>query len=149
MLWPLIPVRRAATNGATLFETWLRDVFNEDPRMPAMFESRLPRADVAETDKEYLVTLELPGFDENEVEVKLTGSQLIVTGERKQKKEEKDKHFHRVETHYGTFERAFELPLEVRKDPELVKATFKKGMLEIRLPKAEVRPTAKIQVKST
>jgi HSP20 family protein len=155
MTW-LTPWRRRPESPAELmqamapFESWWRDFFEENERMPAAFSGRnLPRADVAETDKEFLVTLELPGIEENEVEVKLTGSTLTVSGERKQKKEDKDKHFHRIETTYGAFERRFELPQGARKDPESVKATFQKGLLEIRVPKAEPRPAVKIPVKAS
>jgi HSP20 family molecular chaperone IbpA len=50
---------------------------------------------------------------------------------------------------YGAFERRFELPVDVRQDAESVKATFRKGLLEIRVPKLEPRPIAKIPVKTT
>ena len=108
----------------------------------------LPRADIADTDKEYLISLELPGLDLADVDVKLTGNQLTVSGERKQKKEDKDKHFYRLETTYGAFERRFELPTTVRSDPESVQATFKNGILEIKVAKREPKPSAKITVKA-
>jgi HSP20 family protein len=151
MNWTLIPTRRRrvdAGNELVPFDSWFRDFFDDYGRLPAALETRLPRADVAETDKDFLVTLELPGVEENEVDVKLSGNQLIVSGERKQKKEDKDKHFHRVETFYGAFERRFELPMDVRQEPADVKATFRKGLLEIRIPKVEPRPIAKIPVKA-
>jgi HSP20 family protein len=133
----------------TALDRWLNGVFPESGRMPAMAEMRaLPRANVAETDKELVVSVELPGMEENDVNVRITGNQLVVSGERKQKKEEKDRHFHRLESTYGAFERRFELPEDVRKDPESVRATANKGILEIRIAKAEARPTVKIPVKA-
>jgi HSP20 family protein len=108
----------------------------------------VPGADIAETDKEFVVTLELPGVADSEVDVRVSGNHLVVTGERKQKKEEKDKHYYRIESSHGAFERRFELPQDVRKDPESVKATFSKGMLEIKIPKAEARAPARIPVKT-
>jgi HSP20 family protein len=109
----------------------------------------VPRADIADTDKEYLISLELPGLELADVDVRLSGNQLTVSGERKQKKEDKDKHFYRMETTYGAFERRFELPQNVRSEPESVQATFKNGILEIKVAKREPRPSAKIAVKSS
>jgi len=144
--------RRRAPLAADLtpFEPWFHSFFGENGRFPILPEPRaMPRADVAETDKDLLITLELPGMEENDVSVRLTGNLLTISGERKQKKEDKDKHFFFVETTYGAFERSFELPPEVRREAESVKATFHKGMLEIRIPKVEPRPVARIPIKTT
>ena len=148
MTWLTQWRRQNLPNEFNLFDQWLREL-DGNGRQTGLLEARsTPRADIAETDKEFLVTLELPGMNENEVDVRMVGNQLVVSGERKQKKEEKEKHWHRIETVYGAFERRFDLPPEARKDPETVKATFSKGMLEVRIPKAEVRPAAKIPVKT-
>jgi HSP20 family protein len=150
MTWLTTRRRNAVTAPSmfNLFDRWMRDAFEDGNPLAAAESINVPRADLAETDKDYVVTLELPGVDESEVDVRLSGSQLVVSGERKQKKEEKDKHFHRVESRYGAFERRFELPPDVRKEPESVKATFSKGVLEVKIPKVEARPPAKIPVKS-
>ena len=142
--WRRRPVSREAP-----FDLMLREWFDEGGWPEAFHGRGMPRADVAETDKEFLITLELPGLEEKDVDVRLTGNYLVVSGERKETKKDKDKHYHRMETTYGAFERRFELPAEVRKDVESVMATFEKGMLEIRLPKAEPRAAVKIPVKSS
>lgn len=145
----LTPLRRRNPGLAEVmpFEQWMREFF-EDSWRPARTELQfLPAANVAETDKEWLVTMELPGMNENEVDVRLSGTQLVVSGERKQEKETKDRHFHRIESTYGAFERCFELPTDARTEPEGVKATFHKGMLEVRVAKVEPKPMAKIPVK--
>jgi len=148
MTW-LTPWRRQNLPAEfNLFDQWMRELVDGNGRQTGVLETTTPRADIAETDKEFLVMLELPGMNETEVDVRMVGNQLVVSGERKQKKEEKEKHYHRIETVYGAFERRFDLPPEARKDPEAVKATFSKGMLEVRIPKAEVRPAAKIPVKT-
>lgn len=148
MTW-LTPWRRREVPAALgLFDRWLREMMPDDGSLELIQARNLPRADIAETDKDLLVTLELPGIQEQDVEVRIAGNQLIVSGERKQKKEEKDKHYHRIESVYGAFERRFELPPEVRRDAESVKATFSKGLLEVRLPKAEPKPTAKIPIRT-
>jgi HSP20 family protein len=148
-MFSLMRRRHPMTNELLPLEQWLNGLFVDNGHFPAQVETRMPpRADIAETDKELLISLELPGMDENDINVKLSGNLLTVSGERKQKKEEKDRQYYCLETTYGAFERRFELPADVRKDAESVKATFHKGMLELRLPKAEPRPVAKIPVKS-
>lgn len=146
----LTPLRRRtlglAENGP--MDLWLREFFDEAMRPVHRGEFPfVPVADVAETDKEWLVTMELPGMTEAEVDVRLSGNEVVVTGERKKEKETKDKRFHRIESTYGAFERRFELPTGVRTEPENVKATFQKGLLEIRVPKVEARPMARIPVR--
>lgn len=92
-----------------------------------------------ETKDDLHVTFELPGIREKEVQVTITGDLLTVKGERKWEKELKDESYHRMERVYGTFERAVPLPFPVQADK--VKATYRDGVLDIRLPKAdEVKP---------
>ncbi|MCB9885361.1 MAG: Hsp20/alpha crystallin family protein [Planctomycetes bacterium] len=132
------------------FDQWMREFFDNGTHADNRLETRfLPVANIAETDKEWVVSMELPGMNEKEVDVRLNGNQLVVTGERKQEKETKDKQFHRVESSYGMFERRFDLPGEVRTDGEGVVATFHNGMLEVRVGKLQPKPTTKIPVKST
>ncbi|MBL8729393.1 MAG: Hsp20/alpha crystallin family protein [Planctomycetes bacterium] len=129
-------------------DLWLREFFDEAMRPVSRAVSPfVPVANVAETDKEWLVTMELPGMTESDVDVRLSGNEVVVTGERKHEKETKDKHFHRVESTYGAFERRFELPPGVRADPASIQATFQKGLLELRVAKVEARPVAKIPVR--
>jgi HSP20 family protein len=110
-----------------------------------------PRVDVSESEKEIRVTAELPGIDQKDVEVTLSGDQLLIKGEKKseaeEKKEEKGRTFHRVERSYGSFQRSMRIPYEV--DPEKVQATFKDGVLTLTLPKPpEVQQkTKKIEIK--
>jgi HSP20 family protein len=130
-------------------ELWLREVFDEAMRPVHRGEFPfVPVANVAETDKEWLLTMELPGMTDADVDVRLSGNELVVTGERKHEKETKDKRFHRIESTFGAFERRFDLPPGVRAETEHVKATFQKGLLEIRVAKVEARPMAKIPVRS-
>ena len=129
------------------FEDWMRDAF-EEGRLPANLGETFPRADVAETEDEYLISIELPGMKEEDIEVKLTGDQLLISGERKQETKTDDKRFHRVECSYGAFRRTFELPAWAKKDPESIHAKFENGMLEIRIAKVEPQPVAKIPVTS-
>lgn len=94
-----------------------------------------PVVDVYETADELVVTTELPGAKEKDVHVSIVGDVLTIKGERKQDREVKEEHYHRMERFYGSFERHIPLPIPVEADK--VKARFRDGVLEIRLPKAE------------
>ena len=98
-----------------------------------------PPVDVAETTEEILVKVEVPGIDEKDLSLTLSGDNLLIKGERKAEKEEKDKHFHRKERWQGLFQRVIALPVSV--DQEKISAEYKKGVMEIHLPKKpEVKP---------
>lgn len=102
-------------------------------------ERWIPAVDVAETKDEIVVKVEAPDMDEKDISVTLSGENLMIKGERKSEKEEKDKHFHRIERCFGSFQRVITLPVSV--DQEKIKANYKKGVLDIHLPKkAEAKP---------
>jgi HSP20 family protein len=118
-------------------------------RLPAAFQTRtLPVMNVSETEQHYTVALELPGMDAKDVNIELMGNQLHVWGERKWEEERKGKEFHRVESQYGSFSRMLTLPDNLRLDRDSIDATFEKGVLEIRIPKVEPTPAAKIPIKT-
>jgi HSP20 family protein len=87
-------------------------------------------------------------IDAKDIDVSVSGDMLVLKGEKRQEKEEKDKNYHYSERAYGSFQRAFELPASVDRDK--VAADFSNGVLTITLPKtAEAqKPTKKIEVKS-
>ena len=95
--------------------------------------AKAPAVDVAETDKAYEVTAELPGMDESNIEVKLADDVLTIKGEKKEEKEEKKKDYYLSERHYGSFQRAFAVPDGV--DTDKIDAQFKNGVLTVTLPK--------------
>ncbi len=105
-----------------------------------------PRIDVSQTDAEIQVTAELPGMDENDLDVSLSDNVLTIRGEKKIEQEEKEKDYYRMERAYGSFHRAIPLPAEV--DLERVAATFKKGVLTVVLAKVQQsESTRKITVR--
>jgi HSP20 family protein len=108
----------------------------------------MPRIDVVDTDKEVRVSAELPGMDDKDIEVSLTGEVLTIKGEKKEEKEEKGKDYYRSERSYGSFLRTITLPIEV--DTSKGEASFKKGVLKINLPKTAraIGGTKKISVKA-
>jgi HSP20 family protein len=98
-----------------------------------------PLTDMYETKDDLIVSFELPGVSEKDVNVSITGDMLTVKGERRFERDAKDSGFHRLERVYGKFERSMALPIAVQSDK--VKATYRDGVLEIRLPKVEeVKP---------
>lgn len=95
-----------------------------------------PSIDVYETDSELVVKAELPGMSSKDVDITLTDDSLTIKGEKKQSEEVKSDNYYRRESVYGAFQRTIPLPVPVKQNK--VKATFKDGVLEIRLPKEKV-----------
>jgi len=103
------------------------------------FGSFVPAVDVYEDEHSLTLKLEIPGLNEEDINVTLENNTLTVSGERKFEKEEKEENFHRIERRYGSFTRTFRLPSSV--DAEKVEAGYDKGVLKITLAKrAEAKP---------
>jgi HSP20 family protein len=104
-----------------------------------------PRVDIAETDKAFVIKVEIPEVKKEDVKVTVDNGILTIKGDRKQEKTDNGKKFHRIERYYGSFTRSFTLPDNV--DETNVKAIFKDGMLNLQIQKTEeVKPKA-IEVK--
>ena len=129
----------------TEFPKWMAEVLGPDAGMFGREGKFLPEANIMETDKAVEVTVELPGMKPEEVKLEIKDGTLLVTGEKKEEKEEKGKTFHRVERRAGMFRRAFALPVEVME--EKVDAKFVEGVLKITLPKAEKAAPKRIEIK--
>ena len=126
----------------------LFDRFFNDFSLPSLFDEDrvvVPAFDISETEKEYVITGEIPGMDVKDLNVTLLDGRLTIRGEKKHEAEEKHENYHRVERHYGSFERSFRIPENVKTDE--LKATYKDGILRLTLPKAEVSQVKKIEVK--
>jgi HSP20 family protein len=104
----------------------------------------IPAADVYETDTELTFELEVPGFEEKELSVEVSDHTLVVRGEQRETKEEKDKQFRLHERLETTFERRFTLPLDA--DTTSIGAEFTKGVLTIHAPKVEVPKPRKVAI---
>ena len=128
----------------------LRRVFDIEPswRSASSFNFSTPAIDMSEDDKAYKISAELPGIDPKDIDVSLSGDTLVLKGEKRQEKEEKDKNYPFSERSYGSFQRSFQLPSSV--DRHKVAADFSNGVLTISLPKtAEAqKPQKKIEVKT-
>ena len=98
-----------------------------------------PALDMYETKDEIVLNFELPGVREKDVTLSIMGEVLTLKGERAFDRDVKDESYHHTERVFGKFERSVQLPMEVQ--AEKVQATYRDGMLEVKLPKAEeVKP---------
>jgi HSP20 family protein len=128
------------------FEYLMDRVFGGETRRDLPWNETLPSANLAETESEFEVTVELPGVDRGDVHVELRHGDLWITGEKKEEKEEKGKMFHRVERRGGRFQRVIPLPGTV--EEEKIEATYEDGILRIRLPKSEEAQPKRIEIKT-
>mgnify|MGYP003132059009 CR=1 FL=1 len=104
-----------------------------------------PSIDISETDKQYLIDVEVPGMDKKDIELNVDNNTLIISGERKFENKEDGKHFHRVESSYGNFSRSFTLPDNV--ESESIQATYNNGILNITIDKSEQKMKKQIKIK--
>lgn len=140
-----VPVRRAQWDPYRdfqgemnrLFEDFFTD-FSIAPRWggleseTAMFS---PGVDLSETDKEIRISVELPGMDEKDVKVEMDDNSITISGEKKVEKEERKRNWHFREQSFGSFRRSIPFPVSV--DEDNAKASFKKGVLTVTVPKRE------------
>ena len=123
--------------------------FGRLPRFTGDTEAKFdwaPSVDISETGGEYLIRAALPAVKKEDVKVTVDDGMLTLSGERRQKEEQKDEKFHKVETYYGSFSRSFALPDAV--DQAAIRAESKDGVITIRVPKtkAETRNPTSIKV---
>jgi len=122
-------------------------LFEELGRFPkeTVFAVGTPAVDLWETDKDVMVTAELPGVDPDNVEISVTENTLSLSGEARVEEEVKDRNFIRRERSYGKFSRTLALPVPVK--PDEAEASFKDGILEIKLPKAQQARVRSVRIK--
>jgi HSP20 family protein len=104
----------------------------------------IPATDLVETEGEYVLRADLPGMTENDVNIEFEDGVLTISGERKAEHEENKEGYYRVERAFGSFSRSLTLPDGV--NPDAIKASFDKGVLEVRIPKPEERKPRKVAI---
>ena len=122
----------------------LFDNFFGRPASSAAGRTWAPPVDLYETKDDLVLTMELPGVRDKDVTVSITGDLLTVKGERRLEHDAKEQQFLHVERVAGKFERLVQLPIPVQGDK--VKATYRDGVLEIKLPKTEEIKPKEIKV---
>lgn len=115
-------------------------------RVPATetFGSWSPLVDIYEAGDAIVLRAEIPGVSKDDIDVKVENGTLTLRGEKKQEKEVDSETAHRVERFYGAFSRSFLLPASI--DADTIKATYKDGVLEVVVPKAEEAKPRKVKV---
>jgi HSP20 family protein len=106
----------------------------------------VPAVDIYEDEHNIVLTAEVPGVEEKDLDISLESGVLTVSGERKMENEEKENNFHRIERSYGRFTRSFTLPPTV--DENNVKAEFNNGVLKITLAKREEAKPKQIKIEA-
>jgi HSP20 family protein len=104
-----------------------------------------PALDISERKDAYLVTVELPGVEADDLQVTLEDGLLTIQGERQFTNDAAEQRFHRVERRYGAFRRSITLPAQVM--AEGIEATVEDGVLQILVPKMEEATPKRIQVR--
>lgn len=130
-----------------MFEDWRRpfpSLFRSERWWPTV-SLRMPALDVYEEKDDVVVKAEFPGLSKDNIEVQVAGNILTIKGEKKKEEEVKEEDYYRSERSYGAFARSVQLPTGVKTDQ--VKATFKNGILEVRMPKTEEAKKKAISVK--
>lgn len=152
-MFDLTPHRRRSGRELVSFRDEIDNLFNRFFDMDFPLSRRLfgdsewaPRVDVSEAKGEITVKAEIPGCDGKDIDVRLEGRLLTISGEKKEEKEEKDEKFHHVERTYGSFSRMVELPGEV--EPDAIDATFKKGVLKLVFKKTQTSQAKRIEIKT-
>ncbi len=124
------------------FDDVMEHMFGGDDR----WGHNSPLFDLSETDNAIEAKLDLPDMDPDEIDVKVNGNLLTVSGERKRENEEKGRTYYRMERRSGSFSRSITLPAEVSEDEAA--AEYKDGVLTLTLPKADVAKSHRIRVAS-
>lgn len=103
-----------------------------------------PPMDLSENDGEVIACLEIPGLAKDDIKVSVQNDVLTISGEKKQEQTEEKENVHKVERTYGMFKRVLKLPAEV--DSAKVKASYKDGVLKVKLPKVEAKKPKEIPI---
>jgi HSP20 family protein len=125
---------------------FLEDAFNRLLTEPQNNRPWSPAVDVYETENELVFKADLPDVDPNDVNLRVENLTLTISGERKFEKASDEKGFHRIERSYGNFTRSFAVPNTF--DTENVGASFKNGVLTVKLPKKEAAKPRTIKIEA-
>lgn len=111
---------------------------------PSFKNGSLPKIDLRENEDEVIVRAEIPGLEKDDFQVEVTDDRLTILGDKKMDRKEKKREYYYRECSYGSFSRTISLPCEVKADK--AKAKYRKGILEIKLPKVEESKRKQIKV---
>ena len=139
---PLLPMSGRFPTMMGDMEDLMEKFFGSDGGRLTSMPSFVPTIDVVEDEKQFDVTVDLPGLKPEEVNVELKDGDLWISGKREEEKEEKGKTYHRIERSHGEFSRVLPLPSSI--DETKIDAKFENGVLKITVPKTEEAKTQHI-----
>jgi HSP20 family protein len=125
-----------------IFGDFFSQFGSDEPKL--MSKVWMPAVDLSETEKEFLVRMDLPGVNKNDVQVSVEDHELMVSGERHEDKKTESENFVRIERHHGNFYRSLTLP--TRADTDHVKADFRDHELTVHIPKMPETEPKKVKV---
>ena len=141
------PLCALRTEIDRLFDSFVRGPFSGFDWPFGSQRGWLPAVDIAESDEEVTVRAEMPGIAPEDLEVTISGNQLVLAGEKKESTERSGKDFYQTESYSGSFRRSIPLPQAV--DPDKVDAEYANGVLLIHLTKSAAAAAKQIHVKTT
>ena len=140
---------RSSLNDVTVLQNRLNSIFHDFARPDGSTETLttgnfVPAVDIYEDEAKLAITLEVPGIDQNDLDVRVENQTLTVKGERRLAAQEKEENYHRIERRFGSFVRSFTLPQTV--DTASVAATSSAGLLRIELKKKEAAKPRSVKI---
>lgn len=142
-----LPIQEIATEVEHIVDRMFPKASCCDTAKDCCEQAFSPAMDVAETDSQYLVSLDLPGMKIEDVKIELHEDRLTVSGSRKPTERSDGIQFHREERSFGTFKRTLVLPKSV--DTEKVDASYEAGVLTIAVPKLAKAQPRTIEIRTT
>ena len=150
-MFDILPWKRKTENHANTLRREVENIYDrffEPSFLPSPYlfgkEKWDPTVDISEGRKDITVKAEIPGIETKDLDISIDGCLLTIKGEKKQERKQKEETYYRVERSYGYFDRTIALPAEV--DPDKVEASYKRGILKIKLRKAKEYETRRIKV---
>jgi len=125
-----------------LFEDAVSTARSEEKDM--ISSSWAPAVDIYEDEKQLVLTAEIPGISEKDIDIKIEDNTLSIHGERKLEKETNEENYHRIERAYGSFYRSFSLPNHI--DQDKIQAEHENGVLRIIMPKKPEFQPRKVKI---
>ena len=123
------------------FSNMMDRFFNDNFFSGEVSNSFTPSVDVIETDEQFEIKFSIPGVEKEQIKIDLDNGKLTVSGERKMEEKTEKRNYRTVETRYGAFSRSFYLPDNINE--EKIVANHKNGVLDIVIPKEEVKVSVK------
>jgi HSP20 family protein len=150
-MFGILPWKRKKDNLATEYRRELGNLYDrffEPNFLPSSYlfgEGKWdPTIDISEGRKDITVKAEIPGIETKDFDISIDGRLLTIKGEKKQEQKEQEETYYRVERSYGYFNRTIQLPAEV--NPDKVNATYKRGILKIKLRKSKENESKRIKI---